>query len=109
MKVGNINLFFLIVKISTAKSFDKFPLAWQGGFPVVVAKCKKTQLLVSFFSLDMQGRALLLVRRSGRLRRTAHADYATLNRGKADVLKITRNKNLKLRKVKLSIILFYEQ
>jgi hypothetical protein len=60
MKVGNINLFSLIVKISTAKSFDNFPLPWQRGLLWVGAKCKKTQLLVSFLGLDMQGKVLLL-------------------------------------------------
>jgi hypothetical protein len=51
MKVGNINLFSLIVKISTAKSFVKLPLplAWQRGFAVGGCEMQKDTIACVFF------------------------------------------------------------
>ncbi len=59
MKVGNINLFSLFVKISTAKSSVKFPLAWQGGFAVGgVRNVKRHNCLCLFWAWIYAGQSL---------------------------------------------------
>ena len=65
---GKFNTLYRIVKISRSKSLVKFPLAWQRGFAMVGCEMQKTQLLVSFLGLDMEGGDLRLVRARKSLR-----------------------------------------